>query len=140
MSAPNEPQLCLCSEDEHDVCWDGRTSQFNPFCDCCKETASQLDEGSEAFAAGLTRDLKGGSDYTLPEGESCWVSVGNASVYIQHGSEGVGVSLYPKGRESDDSVTETWATWSEFECDDCGRKETECSVDPCAGVITDREE
>ena len=28
---------------------------------------------STRSAAGLTRDLKGGSDYTLPEGESCWV-------------------------------------------------------------------
>jgi len=58
------------------------------------------------------------TDYTLGEGKSCWITVGNGSVYIQHGSEGVGVTIYPKGGEADDSVTETWATWAELEYED----------------------
>jgi hypothetical protein len=74
--------------------------------------------------AGIARDereatkevvLEDGADYVLQAGESCWVTVGNASVQIQHGSEGVGVVMYPVDGEYEDSVTETWATWGEFE-------------------------
>jgi hypothetical protein len=60
-------------------------------------------------------ELEAGADYVLAEGESFWVSVGNASVHVQHGSDGVGVTLYPVNHEDEDSVTETWATWAEFE-------------------------
>jgi len=78
------------------------------------------EDGNAISAAGIILDvieegvLKGGGDYFLKEGESLWISVGNASVNIQHGSDGVGVVLYPLHREDEDSVAETWATWGEF--------------------------
>jgi hypothetical protein len=59
--------------------------------------------------------LEAGGDYILKEGESVWITVGNASVNVEHGSEGVGVTLYPLHQETNDSVAETWAVWSEFE-------------------------
>jgi hypothetical protein len=59
--------------------------------------------------------LEDGGDYHLKPGESCWITVGNASVNVQHGSEGVGVTLYPLHNECNDSVTETWAVWAEFD-------------------------
>jgi hypothetical protein len=94
-----------------------------------------------------------GTDNQLTHGQSCWITVGNASVYIQHGSEGVGVTLFPRGHEDEDSITETWATWAEFEpdsnvgenhgtfsynCHSCGRDETCCSTDPCEDILAER--
>jgi hypothetical protein len=67
------------------------------------------------FEATEETELEAGADYVLNEGESAWVTVGNASVHIQHGSEGVGATFYRAGDEDEDSVTETWATWAEFE-------------------------
>ncbi len=61
--------------------------------------------------------LEGGSDYTLASGSSCWITVGNASVYLKHDADGVSVTLYPLHREDEDSITETWATWGEFDVD-----------------------
>ena len=87
--------------------------------------------------------LQDGADYTLLPG-GCWLTVGNASVNVQHGSDGVGVTLYPLHHELNDSITETWATWAELEpeeiCNACGRESFICSTHPCATVIAERNE
>lgn len=76
---------------------------------------------------GSPSALADGEDYVLEPATSCWVTVGSASVNIQHGSEGVGVTIYPLHQEMNDSVGETWVTWGELEpdegnagCDSCG--------------------
>jgi hypothetical protein len=59
-----------------------------------------------------------GTDYTLEDDSSMWITAGLASVYVVNGPTGVGVTIYPKGAEDDDSVTETWATWAELAYED----------------------
>jgi hypothetical protein len=55
------------------------------------------------------------SDYTLRPGQvSCWVSVGNISVYVVRADEGVAVDLYPKGREFE-PLASTYALFAEAE-------------------------
>ena len=56
-----------------------------------------------------------GKDLVLNKLESCWVTVENLSVYISAGDEGVSVSLYPLGKEDEQSITETWALYNEGE-------------------------
>ena len=56
-----------------------------------------------------------GKDVTLNKGESCWVTVGNISVYLRSGDDGVSVTLYPLGKEDEESIAETWATYGEAE-------------------------
>jgi hypothetical protein len=56
-----------------------------------------------------------GKDLVLNKLESCWVTVENLSVYIRAGDEGVSVSLYPLGKEDEQSITETWALYHEGE-------------------------
>mgnify|MGYP003137586566 CR=1 FL=1 len=46
-------------------------------------------------------------------GDSIWITVKNISVHIARKDEGVSVSLYPTNFEDGDSITETWATYSE---------------------------
>jgi hypothetical protein len=58
------------------------------------------------------------TDYTLKEGHgSCWVTVGNISVYIRRNDEGVSVDLYPRGDEDSESLSGCWATFAEAEPD-----------------------
>lgn len=47
--------------------------------------------------------------------KSVWISVNNLSLNIIAQDEGVSVYAYPKGREMDDSLTETWVLYSEAE-------------------------
>jgi hypothetical protein len=55
-----------------------------------------------------------GTDYILTDGaNSCWVTVGNISVYIQRTDEGVAVDLYPQGRAADSALAYCWATFAE---------------------------
>jgi len=49
----------------------------------------------------LTQEEKDGTDYILPKGESCWITVGNKVVYITNdaGISGQKVEVYPLGKE-----------------------------------------
>jgi len=51
-------------------------------------------------------------DPELKEG-SCWITVGNISVYIKKGDDGVSVDLYPLGDEMASSLASTWLTYAE---------------------------
>ena len=53
-------------------------------------------------------------DPVLEEG-SCWITVGNISVYIKKGDDGVSVDLYPLGDEMASSLASTWLTYAEAE-------------------------
>lgn len=52
------------------------------------------------------------ADWVLNE-NSVWITVGNISVNLKKGDEGVSVTFYPKGREADDSIGETYVLYSE---------------------------
>lgn len=54
-------------------------------------------------------------DATLDVGQSTWVTINNLSVYLRAGDDGVSVSIYPAGKEEENSITETWACYSEAE-------------------------
>ena len=56
---------------------------------------------------------EGGSDYTLPEGQSCWITVNNVSVYIRHTDIEASVGLYAHHYEADDALVETWLEFAE---------------------------
>jgi len=56
----------------------------------------------------------GCTDWTLhPDATSCWVTVGNLSVYIIRTDEGVAVDILPKGKEWCTAIGSTWALDSE---------------------------
>lgn len=59
---------------------------------------------------------EGENDYLLEEDyKSCWITVGNISVYVVRGDEGVAIDLYPLGQEMYDPIVGTWALFSEAE-------------------------
>jgi len=65
----------------------------------------------------LTRE--GETDYLLEPGAvSCWITVGNISVYVMRTDEGVAVDLLPLHREGEAAITSTWALFSEAEDDE----------------------
>jgi len=53
-------------------------------------------------------------DYVLESG-AVWITVGNISVHVKKGNEGVSVALYPLDGETGESIGETWATFKEAE-------------------------
>lgn len=72
----------------------------------------QLATGAvDAVQAGVLRMTAGG-DYILDEG-SCWIMVGNLSVYVKKETEGVAVDIYPLNDENSDSLAATYALFSE---------------------------
>ena len=53
------------------------------------------------------------TDYELNEEyTSCWVTVGNISVYILRTSDGVSVDLLPLGKEDKLPIASTYATFA----------------------------
>lgn len=52
------------------------------------------------------------NEYTLND-NTAWITVGNISVYIRKGDEGVSVDLYPVGGEMEEPIASTWATYLE---------------------------
>ena len=52
------------------------------------------------------------SDYTL-HGASCWISIGNLSVYIVRDGHGVAVQIYPRNQEMDDEIAGACVLFSE---------------------------
>ncbi len=58
-------------------------------------------------------------DYELPEDQtSVWITVNAISVRAFRTDEGVGVDLYPVGRESEDAIASTYALNDEGEEDE----------------------
>jgi len=51
------------------------------------------------------------SEEAVLEDDSCWITVGNMSVYIQKGSLGVTVSLFPLGDEFREPLASTWLSF-----------------------------
>ena len=75
----------------------------------------------------LIKDEVDGNDYTLQEdATSCWITVGNLSVYIVRTDEGVSVDIFAKGAEGGESIAGTWAL--DTEADD---------VETCVGRLLD---
>jgi hypothetical protein len=46
------------------------------------------------------------TDYKLPDGESCWITVGELSIYISNGAgvSGQIIEVYPLGKEAEDPL------------------------------------
>lgn len=57
-----------------------------------------------------------GGDYILDEG-SCWIQVGNLSVYVKNEAEGVAVDIYPLNDENSDSLAATYAFYADAEAE-----------------------
>lgn len=55
------------------------------------------------------------SDIEINPTEFTWVTVGTASIKINHSDDGVIIALYPVGFENDDALLDTWYTWGELE-------------------------
>lgn len=55
------------------------------------------------------------SDYhLLPQtGSSCWITVGNASVYVKQEAEGVVVDIFPLNGQANESIASTYALFSD---------------------------
>ncbi len=53
-------------------------------------------------------------DYVLEMDTVVWVTVGNGSVRLEHGSDGLRVTLYPLDGELGDDLGELSATWNEL--------------------------
>jgi len=50
-------KLCLCDGDpEHEICWDGIVSVFDPECACCQDTAAQLADSGNDWVFGIPSD------------------------------------------------------------------------------------
>ncbi len=47
--------------------------------------------------------------------QSTWITVGNLSVNVKHGDEGVSISVYALGKEMEESIAESWVTFGEAE-------------------------
>jgi hypothetical protein len=53
-------------------------------------------------------------DYVLEMDTVAWITVGNGSVRLEHGSDGLRVTLYPLDGEDGDELGEFSATWNEI--------------------------
>ena len=51
-------------------------------------------------------------------GDSCWITVGDASVYLSKSDDGVSVDVYPLGKEMDGSIIDAWVTWDELKTEE----------------------
>jgi hypothetical protein len=77
-----------------------------------------LGTGAETIVDEADPEQKGalsmteGGDYLLEEG-SCWITVGNLSVYVKKDDEGVSVDIYPLRDENSDLIAGTYALFSE---------------------------
>lgn len=53
----------------------------------------------------------------VPLDSSCWITVGEISVHINHFSDSVAIRLYVKDREAEDEALlgecEVWQSWAE---------------------------
>lgn len=64
----------------------------------------------------MTQEISlGNEDCILPPGESTWITVGNLSVHLKHGDDGVSISVYALGKEMEESIAESWVTFGEGE-------------------------
>ncbi len=60
----------------------------------------------------LQQDHEDGNDYTL-NSNSCWISVKDISIYIVKQEDRVEVTLFGRGKESDDLLGYTSASFNE---------------------------
>jgi len=58
--------------------------------------------------------LEDGEDYVLEADSVAWITVGNGSLRIEHGSDGLRVTLYPLDGELEDDLGELSASWNEI--------------------------
>lgn len=62
----------------------------------------------------MTQEISlGNEECNLLPGESTWITVGNLSVHLKHGDDGVSISVYPLGKEMEESIAESWVTFGE---------------------------
>ena len=60
------------------------------------------------------KQTEGDTDYELNDNySSCWVTVGNISVYVLRTSNGVSVDLLPHGKEDKPPIASTYATFAD---------------------------
>ena len=60
------------------------------------------------------KQTEGDTDYELNDNySSCWVTVGNISVYVLRTSNGVSVDLLPLGKEDKLPIASTYATFAD---------------------------
>ena len=62
----------------------------------------------------MSKPLINDEDYEVPEDSVVWLTVGNGSLRIEHGSEGLRVQLFPLHAEMDDEIDELSASWLEI--------------------------
>lgn len=89
------------------------------------DTAAEVEKHSVSIAVlsdpdgdspALDQDNQRGCDYTLrPEENSCWITVGNISVYISRQDEGAVVDLFPQGCEDENCIASTYCMYQESE-------------------------
>lgn len=79
------------------------------------EAKKALDSYPDPVQTALIQQGDGGSGYILiPEWNSCWITVDQASVYLRRNQEGLEVEIYPLFRETDEPIASTWAMFKDF--------------------------
>jgi hypothetical protein len=78
------------------------------------------EEAAEKGALILDLAAGDGADYILKEDHnSCWITVGNLSVYVVRTDEGVSVDVYPHFKEAESGpISSLWALFADAETDD----------------------
>lgn len=101
-------------------------------------TDNQAMQADQNFQEPLALVAEGSTDFKMvsPRQSSVYVTVENISVYIKRDDEGVSVDLFPLGREMEESMAGTWATYDEARqsCDKCGsllNDEGYCTDETC---------
>ena len=61
----------------------------------------------------MTEKVLEDGDYIVKGG--VWLTVRNLSVRVLEQDEGVSITVYPRGEEACDAITETWAEYKEGE-------------------------
>lgn len=82
-----------------------------------------LDYAAQLIVEAVDREKAGalvmtpGGDYELAEG-SCWIRVGNLSVYVKKEEEGVAVDIFPLNDENSDYIAGTHCLYADAERDE----------------------
>lgn len=84
----------------------------NPL-DYAEQLIIEAVDGEKSGALTMTP----GGDYELEEG-SCWIRVGNLSVYVKKEDEGCVVDIYPLNDENSDSIAGTYCLYADAEKDE----------------------
>lgn len=78
-------------------------------------TDNQAMQSDPNFQDPLALVAEGSTDFKMvgPRQSSVYITVENISVYVKRDDEGVSVDLFPLGREMEESLAGTWATYDE---------------------------